>query len=215
MSVTEFKNTSPIAEKVEIEGHEPNAHALLLLSLRYDPYSPTAQEDYEALRVAVQQFDILGLLRKEVAKSQIDVATTRQIIKTLRFLPDTMRDQAALSVCGSLENLYPIFPTVMLVLKSIWADLSVDTRSKRGDYVRTLFSEDSRLIKTRVNQAYACRLLSCEEKAENIELFSKLFTSTPSAMIIKSRPVQFGRHIFSESYIFPEFLKFIELGGTI
>ncbi|MGB4057255.1 MAG: RNA-directed DNA polymerase [Alphaproteobacteria bacterium] len=187
MSSTEFKNTSPLATHDEEENDDAdaktNAKVFLSLSLRFDPYSPTAEEDYETLRSEINKFDIIGLLRKEVAKSRIDIAVTRQIVKSLRFISDSTRDQAVLSTCDSLHNLYPIFPTVMIVLKHIWADLSDSTKTKVGEIIRTLFKEDSRLIKTKVNQLYACRVLSSDSCPENIELLTNLFITTESVMI--------------------------------
>ena len=44
---------------------------LLKLSLRFDPYSPTAEADYLALREAVNQIDIIGILGREIAKTAI------------------------------------------------------------------------------------------------------------------------------------------------
>lgn len=183
MSSAEFKNTSPLTMREEDVTMDTSAQTFLALSLKFDPYSPTAEEDYETLKAEIEKFDVIGLLRKEIAKSRIDIAVTRQIVKSLKFISDPTRDQAVLSVCNSLHNLYPIFPTVMLVLKQIWPDLSDETHQHVGDCVRELFKENSRLVKTEINQAYACRLLSCEEKPENVELFANLFTKAESSIV--------------------------------
>jgi hypothetical protein len=184
MSSSEFKNTSPLTIR-ESDGEENiSAQAFLSLSLRFDPYSHTAEDDYETLKSEIEKFDIIGLLRKEVAKNKIDIAVTRQIVKSLKFISDPTRDQAVLSICNSLHNLYPIFPTVILVIKQIWPELSEDTRRCAHDCIHSLFKEDSRLIKTDVNKAYVCRLLSCQETPENIDLLCSLFVKTKS-MIIK------------------------------
>ncbi|WP_435641124.1 RNA-directed DNA polymerase [Micavibrio aeruginosavorus] len=183
MSASEFKNISPLTTKEEDEAADVSAHNFMSLSLRFDPYSPTADEDYETLKSEIEKFDILGLLRREIGKSRIDIAVTRQIVKSLKFISNPTRDQAVLSVCNSLDNLYPIFPTIMMVLKNIWGDLSDETQKHIGKCIRDLFKDKSHLIKTQVNQAYACRLLSCEDKQENVELFTKLFNRSESAMI--------------------------------
>jgi len=183
MSSSEFKNTSPLAENQTDEINSTDAKAFLSLSLRFDPYSSTAEDDYEALKAEVAKFDIIGLLQKEIAKSRIDIATTKQIIKSLKFIREPTRDQFILSVCNALNNLYPIFPIVTLVLKQIWSDISEQTKKQIGETIRQLFKEKSHLIKTEINQLYACRLLSYENKQENIELFQKLFITTESYMI--------------------------------
>jgi len=183
MSSAEFKHTSPLATNETDEINSTDTKAFLSLSLRFDPYSITAEDDYETLKEEVAKFDVIGLLRKEIAKSRIDIATTRQIIKALKFIPELIRDQAVLSLCDSLNNLYPIFSTVILVLKQIWEDISNEAKSQIGEAIRKLFKDKSHLIKTEVSQLYACRLLSLENKQENIELFQKLFSITESQMI--------------------------------
>ncbi|MFO2486359.1 RNA-directed DNA polymerase [Legionella pneumophila serogroup 9] len=183
MSASEFKHTSPLAHTQSDEINNTSPQAFLSISLRFDPYSPTAQDDYEALKIAIARFDIIGLLRKEIAKSSIDIAITRQIIKSLKFLSEPVRDQAILSVCDSLNNLYPIFSTVVLVIKDIWPNLASDIKDRVGHHFRLLFKEESRLIKTEINKSYACRLLSHECKQENIELFQRLYATAETILI--------------------------------
>jgi len=56
---------------------QPGEHAteeqkLLSISIRFDPYSSNADEEYEAVKEAIEQIDILGILGREVAKQSID-----------------------------------------------------------------------------------------------------------------------------------------------
>jgi len=51
----------------------------LRLSLRYDPYSQTAAEDYQRLKASLEQFDIMAMLTREVNKSRINVAVSRRL----------------------------------------------------------------------------------------------------------------------------------------
>lgn len=183
MSSAEFKRTSPILKHDESDFDNLNAQAFLTISLTFDPYSLTAEDDYQALKHEIEKFDIIGLLRRELAKSHIDIAVTKQIVKALKYISEPQRDQAILSICDSLANLYPIFPTIILVIKSIWHDISIDARNKVGHSMRQLFREKSHLIKTEINQQYACRLLSYEFRQENVELFQRLFSLTESTAI--------------------------------
>lgn len=182
MSSAEFKSTSPLSEVIEVND-QGDTRAFLSLSLNFDPYSLTAEEDYEALKSEIEKFDLIGLLRKEVAKSRIDITVTKQVIKGLKYISELVRDQAVRSVCDSLGNLYPIFPTAILVIKSIWLDISDDTKQYVGKCIRGLFKDKSHLLKTEINQMYAIRLLACENSQENIELFQKLFNTTESCLI--------------------------------
>ena len=67
------------------------------LRLKYDPYSPTADEDYNHLRDELEKFDIVGMLAREFRKSRIDEALTKQLVKSLRYL-DERTQQVALEI---------------------------------------------------------------------------------------------------------------------
>jgi len=89
----------------------------LKLRLAYDPYSSTADDDYQALVDELRKFDILGMLAREFTKSRIDEMLVRQLVKSIRFLHREVRDQAVESLLENMEVLYPIFSTVTIVLK--------------------------------------------------------------------------------------------------
>ena len=183
MSAAEFAHTSPIKAFEHDETQEDTPLEFLALSLRFDPYSPNAAEEYELLRSEIEKYDIIGLLRTEIAKSRVDPSTTRHIVKSLKFIAHSVRDQAALTLFDGIENLYPIFPTVMIVAKQLWPDLSPGVQGHIGRQIRSLFFSRSRLVKTEVNQAYAVRLLSCEKGPENIELFTSVFEKARSSTV--------------------------------
>jgi hypothetical protein len=98
MSGQEFISTSPLKfDDDESEGTAETAAAthsslqeqsksLLRFSLRFDPYSPTREEDYEALRQEIEKFDIIALLRSELAKTRIHISLTKKIVSTVRFI---------------------------------------------------------------------------------------------------------------------------------
>ena len=67
---------------------------LLGLSLKYDPYSPTAEEDYLALKASVADIDIVGILSNEVAKAAKDQTLTRQALNALRALEVAERERS-------------------------------------------------------------------------------------------------------------------------
>lgn len=183
MSAAEFAHTSPIKALDHDETQEDTPREFLALSLRFDSYSPNAAEEYELLTSEIEKYDIIGLLRTEIAKSRVDPSTTRHIVKSPRFIADSVRGQAALTLFDGIENLYPIFPTVMIVAKQLWPDLSAGVQSHIGRQIRSLFLARSRLVKTEVNQAYVLRLLSCEQIPENIELFTSVFDKARSSTV--------------------------------
>ena len=58
------------AAMLDPESPEPvtEERKLLNISLRFDPYSTTAEEDYKAVKDAVRKVDIRGILGREIAK---------------------------------------------------------------------------------------------------------------------------------------------------
>src|SRR5205823_2716802 len=68
MTSREFERSTELMEDTP---QRQQAHAFLNLSLKYDPYSPTAVQDYEALKSAVAGFDITGMLGREINKSRV------------------------------------------------------------------------------------------------------------------------------------------------
>ncbi|MEX0853280.1 MAG: RNA-directed DNA polymerase [Bauldia sp.] len=83
---SEFRATSPLQSLRGEREQSDTARALLQFAIRFDPYSPTAEEDYERLKAEIQRFDIIGLLKAEIAKSRVHPALTRKIVSAVRFL---------------------------------------------------------------------------------------------------------------------------------
>jgi hypothetical protein len=86
MSGYEFVSTNPLAngpspvetldsDQAEVEADDKTLEKkiepqnLLSFSIRFDPYSPTAADDYELLKKEIQKYDIISLLKAELTKS--------------------------------------------------------------------------------------------------------------------------------------------------
>lgn len=166
-------------EAFEVEAHGSQSHAqrasFLRLSLRYDPYSPTAEEDYGRLRDEVKRFDIVGMLAAELQKSHINVSLSKRLVRAIRFLDQSVRDDAALSVASNLNVLAPLFPSVLIALKDLYPALQEGTRSTICRTVRELVEQESYLTQIELNLAYALRLLSLESLPENEQLCTRLY----------------------------------------
>jgi hypothetical protein len=96
LTSSELQDTSAhldLAETDAIEQLPPEAR-LMRLSVRYDPYSPTAEEDYRALEEAVSSIDLVGILAREIAKTNIDIQVTKQAIGAIRALAPELRPGA-------------------------------------------------------------------------------------------------------------------------
>jgi hypothetical protein len=130
MTRSEFERSSPMADDSAADSaSESEAREFLKLRLAYDPYSPTAEDDYSKLSAELEQFDIVGMLAREFRKSRIDELLVRQLVKAIRFLERRVRDGAVNSILCNLEALYPVFSTVVIVLRALLPDLEEPERA--------------------------------------------------------------------------------------
>jgi hypothetical protein len=164
MSKSEFLRSSPIAEHTVAES-EIEAEALQLLKLRltYDPYSLTGEEDYLKLRDELEHFNIVGMLAREINKSRIDEVLIKQLIKAIRFLKSGVREQAVESIIDNIEVLYPVFPTIAILLKRLIDDVDKNTAKKIFSRLRKLLRDQSHVILVPNNLAFVVRLLAYDD----------------------------------------------------
>lgn len=189
----EFIATSPLAGEIDDEEESPadegmpdikeQSQGLMRLSLRFDPYSPTAADDYEVLKNELKKFDVLSLLKAELVKSRIHISLSKRIVSAIRFIDDAQRDDAVLSLIENEELLYPVYANVLLVAKAVFDELKTETRLKVIKYVRQLIVEKSHVLQVELNLAYAVRLISCTDGPENEEVLNRLYKDTRSILI--------------------------------
>lgn len=79
---------------------EDEANKLKEIDLHFDPYSDTADSDYEELRETVEKLDVQALLKLELEKGQPDAFLVAQIGRTLKLQPP----RVALQLCTTLLN---------------------------------------------------------------------------------------------------------------
>ncbi|QEX20573.1 reverse transcriptase [Hypericibacter adhaerens] len=168
MSSAEFISTSP----VRLDDHDApalsgtgssigdQARSLLRFSIRFDPYSPTADKDYEELKSEISKFDIIGLLQAELSKSRIHIALAKKIVSAIQFLAPKQRDQAVLSLLDNADLLYPIFPATLTVIRQVYSDLSESTQLAVIERLLKLLHMGSHVLRVELVLAYAVRVLA-------------------------------------------------------
>lgn len=185
MSSEEFLHISPVAPTVVAESEsEAQAQEFLKLRLLYDPYSPTADEDYERLRDELQKFDVVGMLARELRKSRVDESLVRQLVKSIRYLEPELRDAAVESLVNNLEVLYPLFPTVALVIRGLVADLSEPLAARMFDVLRGQIEARSYIFLVPTNLCFALRLLIYDPSEATDTLLARLYDESVS-MVLK------------------------------
>lgn len=184
LTAAEFMATSDFAESPGGESaDDERARTFRRLRIHYDPYSPTAEADYEALAEELSKFDIVGMLGRELAKSRIDEGLTRRLVAAIKLLPPPVQNDAMRSMLDSLDLLYPIFPSVMQLCRSVLPDLESGVQAAVYNALRRLISSDSYITQVPATLAFALRVLATDSSEETELLFAGLYKKTASMMI--------------------------------
>lgn len=163
----------------------PPEARLMRLSVRYDPYSPTADEDYEALKEAVGTIDIVGILAREIAKTNIDAQVTRQAIAAVRAMQPHLRSEAIATLLKptNLETLAPVFGNVMKLLWSLYSELDDETKDLADQTMEGLFAEGSHLTQNELNLSFLLQVFGQRQSAKKESILIELFESSSSLLI--------------------------------
>lgn len=192
LTASEFKTTNPISMQLvdgdpEVQGADAaqahNRNRLLNFSLRFDPYSQTAHDDYELLRAEIRKFDIIGLLKDEISKSRIHVALARKIVTAIRYLDEGPRDDAVLSLIENFDVLYPIFSSVLLVIHQVFPELSEKTKGEITNKLVSLIRSDSHVVRVDVHMSFALKVLSHSNTPDVQALLHQIYENRTSPLI--------------------------------
>ena len=190
MTVSEFVATSPMKPIVEVDGEEPEdadlatrARKLLQFSIRFDPYATNSNQRYEALKQEIKRINIIELLKSELSKSRVHISLTRRIVSALRFIEDEYRDDAIISLVDNHDLLFPIFSSVLIVVKQLFSQLAVETQDYVISKVQQLLRSGSHVLSVELNKAYAVRVLSCKENTISAEILNEMYHQSKNSII--------------------------------
>ena len=184
MTREEFSRTSVVAEASAMEDEDhTQTQEFFKLRLKYDPYSPTADEDYNHLRDELEKFDIVGMLAREFRKSRIDEALTKQLVKSLRYLDERTQQVALESLISNLGVLHPIFPTISIVVRALIPGSSSSTAAAVFGRIRALLYEQSHILQVPANLAFALRLLADDPSDEANAALAQIYNKTDNLLI--------------------------------
>ena len=190
MTGAEFVATSPLGHAADDTVPDESApdlaeqsHNLMRLSLHFDPYSPTAKDDYEVLRGELRKIDIFSLLKAELVKSRIHISLSKKIVSAIRFIEEPQRSDAILSLITNETLLYPIYSNILWVVATVYDQLPEPPRRAINEHVRKLVNAKSQVMGIDLNLLYAVRLLACSEGPENEETLNRIFKATTSVAI--------------------------------
>lgn len=193
MSSAEFQATSPFrsddhdapAVGGSVSDIATRARSLLQFSIRFDPYSQTADEDYEQLKRELTKFDVIGLLQSELSKSRVHISLARKIVTAIRFLDQRQRDQAVISLLENSELLYPIFSSILMMIKQTFPDLSEDTKREVIERLVAQIRAGSHVMKVELVLAFCVRILAEFPSVGVQEILVRLYSSPALGPLVR------------------------------
>lgn len=172
----EFAATSSFSDDAKPSDVEKlGVQGFLQLHVHYDPYSPNRIEEYRRLRKELGKFDIVGMLAREIRKPRIDESTTRRLIKALKYLSGEAVEGAVLSMMDSLDVLYPVFPTIMLVIRDRLPTIGAEAQSSVFKKLREMIKTGSYITSVPINLSYALRVLSDDPSEESEAVLTAVY----------------------------------------
>lgn len=182
----EFRQTAQLLDPADATNKlATEEQKLLSISLRYDPYSPNAVDEYEELRGAIHQIDIIGILGREIAKTNIDSIVAKQAVQAIVVLSPAQKIHAVEMLLdeSNLMTLAPVFVTVMRVVKDVYADGTLEFQTKIDELMCDLFTNNFPFLSVEVNLAYYLKTLCGNQTQRKEEILGKLFEDAPNPMI--------------------------------
>jgi hypothetical protein len=186
LSAHEYQETAQLLDPAEAaNAFATEEQKLLGISLRFDPYSPTAEEDYEELKGAIQEIDIIGILGREIAKTTIDSTVVKQAVQAILVLDPAQRLQAVRMLLDgeNVMTLAPVFVTVMRVVREIYASSADVGRARIDESLCKLWTERSPLLSVEVNLSYYIRAMAGDQIQQKEEILIKIFEESANPMI--------------------------------
>ncbi|MEH6491782.1 RNA-directed DNA polymerase [Halopseudomonas sp.] len=201
MTAKEFLSTSEFTAPEEHEDeNDTEERAFRRLRVYYDPYSLTAEKDYEELKEELARFDIVGMLGRELSKSRIDEGLARRLISALKHLKPSIQNDAVKSLMNSLDLLYPIFPAVMLLCRGLLDTLEDEVRADVFTRLRALVNTNSYITQVPTNLSFALKVLGLDYSEESEILISSLYKK-PLNMMIKRDIILMMAHRGADHWI--------------
>lgn len=184
----EFRETSGLLDPRD-KNNDVNGiteeQKLLNISMRFDPYSSTAEEDYETLKSAVNEVDIVGILGREVSKTALDTTVSKQAINAIRTLDPSTREGAMRTILdtGNLDVLSPVFVTIMRATRSVYSDLEDEGKEFVDEALVDIYDKCQHLLSVELNLSYYIQTLSMERSQRKEEILVELFDRQTSVLI--------------------------------
>ncbi|MDM1708018.1 RNA-directed DNA polymerase [Thiopseudomonas alkaliphila] len=162
----------------------PMKAKFMSLPIRFDPYSQNAAEQYEEIKEELSNFDLLGMLSDELQKSKINQPFSKQLVRSFASVNDTVLSNAFNIIFNSINELYPIFNTVIQVATTNWSRFDEPTKKFIRDKLIELIKAESFILKTELNLAYVVKLFAKENSVEGQTVLTEIYRSNTDSILI-------------------------------
>ena len=158
---------------------------LLNISIRFDPYSETAEEDYEKLSKAVAGVNVLNILAREIKKTAIDTSVAKQAINAIRALgvDEQVGSLRMLLDKDNLDVLSPVFVTLMRAVRGVYDKLGDKQQTAIDSALTPMYEEQEHILRVEVNLAYYLQALSRRHSQQKEEILIKVYRERPSPIL--------------------------------
>lgn len=159
-----------------------SAQHFLGIRLYFDPYAPDAAEDYEQLRAALDDFNLMELLATELSKGRSDLSVVSKIARSLHAMPPNVQIQASQTMLAHTGKLYPILPKVLrslfYVVEKITENESEQQAEELVNQVCLLVQNDRYISDSEINMAYCVRIIGKCKTGSNEQLLNSIYSGT-------------------------------------
>jgi hypothetical protein len=187
LTAAELQSSIKISLDEDLEGAstELGQHRKRLssLQLRYDPYSATSYDDYEALKKEINDIDLFMLLEYELSKSAIHIHSARRIVSAMRFSDDRITVQTAQTLIGELNRLYPIGYLVLDVVRSLLMELPAERRDEVKDALLAAYNAGSYAFSLDYHLLYFVRALAWCPGIDTLIALEQIYARSRSPLV--------------------------------
>ena len=129
--------------------------------------------------------NILGILNKEVGKTTIDKAVTKQAINALRVLGVQQQKDALMVLLDSnnLLTLAPVFVNVMRAVRGIYDDLDDASKNCIDAKLVDVTINAKHLLKVELNQSYYIQAMSRRQSVQKEQILADIFNRASSHLL--------------------------------
>lgn len=155
------------------------------LPIRFDPYSENAYEQYDKVKESLRDFDLLGMLSNELQKSKINQPFSKQLVRAFAATNDKVLSNAFNIIFDGINELYPIYNTIMQVTATNWGRFNAETQEKIWSKLIELIKTDSFILKTELNLAYTVKVFAKQNSVQGQTILSEIYKSNTDSILIK------------------------------